>query len=62
MARAVSAGAEALRPVVDQFFGTRNGILRDPFGHRWIVATRTAEVGRVETLEPFEAIGRGRRD
>lgn len=36
--RAVAAGAEAIRPVTDEFFG-RHGKLRDPFGHVWSVVT-----------------------
>ncbi len=56
VARAVAEGAEVLRPVAEQFFGVRNGILRDPFGHRWIVATRTDEVDREETRARFEAM------
>jgi len=35
---AVSRGAEQLRPVSVQY-GARSGVIRDPFGHRWFVAT-----------------------
>jgi PhnB protein len=35
--RAVSAGAEVIMPVADQFWGDRYGQLRDPFGHKWSV-------------------------
>jgi len=35
---AVSRGAEQLRPVTVQY-GARSGVIRDPFGHRWFVAT-----------------------
>lgn len=38
-ARALAAGAVQLRGVADQFYGDRNGALRDPFGHVWIVST-----------------------
>ena len=44
--RAVAAGAEVLMPVADQFWGDRYGILRDPFGHRWSIASR------IEDLSP----------
>ena len=37
--RAVAAGATLLRPVVDQFYGDRSGMIADPFGHAWFVAT-----------------------
>lgn len=44
VARAVKAGATLTRPVADQFYGDRNGGLRDPFGHVWFVATHTEDV------------------
>ena len=34
-ARAIAAGAEAILPVQDMFWGARYGQLRDPFGVRW---------------------------
>ena len=36
--QAVAAGAEALMPLEDQFWGDRTGTLVDPFGHRWYVS------------------------
>jgi PhnB protein len=45
-ARAVGAGARVLLPVADQFWGDRYGILADPFGHRWSIASR------IEDLSP----------
>jgi PhnB protein len=52
-ARAVDAGAIAVRPVTDQFYGDRTGQFEDPFGHRWSVATR------IENLSPQEMAERG---
>jgi PhnB protein len=43
-ARAVKAGAKALRPVTNQFYGDRSGTLEDPFGHVWTVATHVEDV------------------
>jgi|KBSSwiStaDraftv2_1062776.scaffolds.fasta_scaffold23966_2 PhnB protein len=37
--RAVAAGATLARPVADQFYGDRTGVLIDPFGYSWVVAT-----------------------
>ena len=37
--RAVEAGATLERPVADQAYGERTGVLVDPFGHRWFIAT-----------------------
>ena len=42
--RALKAGAKALRPVEDQFYGDRSGQYEDPFGHRWSVATHVQDV------------------
>jgi uncharacterized glyoxalase superfamily protein PhnB len=42
--RAIDAGAEVLMPVQDCFWGDRYGILRDPFGHRWSLATRLEDL------------------
>jgi len=38
--KAVSIGAQPLMPLMDGFWGDRIGMLVDPFGHRWTVATR----------------------
>jgi uncharacterized glyoxalase superfamily protein PhnB/ketosteroid isomerase-like protein len=37
--RAVDAGAKPLIPLADAFWGDRYGIVEDPFGHRWSIAT-----------------------
>ena len=42
--RAAAEGGKILRPVQDQFYGDRNGFLRDPFGHLWGVATHVEDV------------------
>jgi PhnB protein len=42
--RAIRAGAKALRPVEDQFYGDRSGQFEDPFGHRWNIATHVEDV------------------
>src|SRR6516165_3704852 len=42
--RAVAAGATVLMPLEDCFWGDRYGILRDPFGHRWSIATRLEDL------------------
>jgi PhnB protein len=50
-ARAVGAGATALRPVADQFYGDRTGQFVDPFGHRWSVATHIEDLSPQEMAE-----------
>lgn len=42
--KAVSVGAQSLMPLMDGFWGDRIGMLVDPFGHRWTVATRKKEM------------------
>ena len=37
--QAVQAGAQVVFPLADQFWGDRYGIVQDPFGHRWAVAS-----------------------
>ena len=41
---AVAAGATAVRPVENQFYGDRTGQFEDPFGHRWSVASHVEDV------------------
>lgn len=57
-AAALEAGATAVRPVEDHFYGDRSGQFLDPWGHRWNVATHIADVDR-EELErgAMEAMG-----
>jgi PhnB protein len=42
--RAIAAGAKEFLPVKDQFYGDRNGTLKDPFGHQWTIATHIEDV------------------
>lgn len=44
MELAAKEGAKILRPVQDQFYGDRNGFIRDPFGHLWGIATHVEDV------------------
>jgi PhnB protein len=42
--RAVKAGAQVEMPVMDQFWGDRYGKLKDPFGHKWSIATHVKDL------------------
>lgn len=55
VARAVAAGATVLRPVADQFHGERGGLIADPFGYSWFVATPTEDVSMAEMQRRFTA-------
>jgi len=46
--RAVSAGAEILFPLADQFYGERGGRLRDPFGQQWMMSQHIEDVSHEE--------------
>lgn len=48
MATAVAAGAEVTMPLADMFWGDRYGQIRDPFGHRWSIATHLRELSPEE--------------
>ena len=57
-AQAIAAGARALRPVQDQFYGDRSGMLADPFGHVWTIATHLEDLSPEETMRRVaEAMG-----
>ena len=49
--RATQAGAKAMRPVEDKFYGDRTGSFEDPFGHQWHVATHVEDVPPEEMEE-----------
>ncbi len=42
--QAVKAGGSVVMPAADQFWGDRMGVIADPFGHRWTIATHVEEV------------------
>lgn len=42
--QAVAAGATPLSEPADQFHGDRTAAVRDPFGHKWILATHLRDV------------------
>jgi len=53
--RAVAAGAKVAMPLMDQFWGDRYGIVSDPFGHKWSIATHTKDMS-------FEEMQRAQED
>ncbi len=42
--RAVQAGAQVEMPLTDAFWGDRYGMVKDPFGVRWAIATHQEDV------------------
>lgn len=49
--RAIDAGAKEEMPVTDMFWGDRYGVVMDPFGHRWALATHVRDVSPEEIVE-----------
>jgi uncharacterized glyoxalase superfamily protein PhnB len=52
---AVDAGGQSIMPVSDMPWGDRYGILADPYGHSWAVATRVEEVSEEELYRRLAA-------
>ena len=46
--QAISAGAAAIMPVMDMFWGDRYGQIIDPYGHIWSVATHKQDLSQEE--------------
>jgi PhnB protein len=56
VARAVELGATIDRPTADQFYGDRVGVISDPFGHAWSIATHIEDVSDEEMERRMAAI------
>jgi PhnB protein len=52
--RAVKAGATVKMPVADMFWGDRYGVIVDPFGHNWSIATHQRDVSEAEMREAMK--------
>lgn len=49
--QAANAGAKVIMPPDDMFWGDRYGVVGDPFGHRWSLATHQRDVSEEELRE-----------
>ena len=45
---ATKAGAAVLMPLADMFWGDRYATVKDPFGHKWSIATRKRDLSPEE--------------
>ena len=54
--RAVKAGATLKMPVADMFWGDRYGVIVDPFGHSWSVATHQRDMTAEEIQEALTSV------
>ena len=53
--RAVGAGASVRMPLEDAFWGDRWGMVTDPFGHVWAIATRKKNLSLDEMKRAMDA-------
>jgi PhnB protein len=53
--KAVKAGATVAMPLADMFWGDRYGMLTDPFGHRWSIATHKKDLTRAQMAKAAKA-------
>ncbi|HEV8112901.1 MAG TPA: VOC family protein [Planctomycetota bacterium] len=53
--RAVQAGAKVKMPIADMFWGDRYGIVSDPFGHDWAIATHTKDLAPDQIMAAAKA-------
>jgi PhnB protein len=55
-ARAVAAGATMVREPADQFYGERSCLIRDPFGHEWMLGHEIEKISPEEMQRRFTAL------
>lgn len=55
--QALAAGATAKMPPADMFWGDRYGVLTDPFGHSWSIATHIRDVSPEEMQQAMGTMG-----
>ena len=62
-ARATRAGATPRMPVTEMFWGARYGLVQDPFGHMWSIATQVRDLTpeqiaeAMKTQKPMDGCG-----
>lgn len=54
-AHAEKAGCKVKMPVQEMFWGDRYGVLEDPYGHSWSVATHVKELSPEEMKKAMDA-------
>jgi uncharacterized glyoxalase superfamily protein PhnB len=54
--KAVAAGATAVMPPADQFWGDRYGQIEDPYGHVWALATHVRDMTPKEMKREMEKV------
>jgi PhnB protein len=54
--RALDAGATLEMAIADAFYGERSGVVRDPFGHRWLIGHSIEDVKPDEMQRRYTAM------
>lgn len=54
--QAVKAGATLEREPKDEFYGERSGVVRDPYGHRWMIGHHIEDVSTDEMQRRYDAL------
>jgi len=57
--RATEAGCNVIMPLQEMFWGDKYGLLKDPYGHQWSVATTIREVSPEELQQAIQSMGEG---
>jgi len=55
--RAVDAGCQVRMPLQDMFWGDRYGLVVDPYGHQWSIATHQRQVSVEEMQQAVNEMG-----
>jgi uncharacterized glyoxalase superfamily protein PhnB len=55
MRQAIEAGATTVRQAADHSYGERSGMVRDPFGHEWLLGQQIESVTPEEMQNRFTA-------
>ncbi len=54
--KALAAGGKEIRPLTTQFYGDRSGVLVDPFGIQWTIASHVEDVSLEEVQNRMKAM------
>ncbi len=55
VAQAVAQGATVLRSVKLEFHGHRTGLVVDPFGHSWFIASKKEDISSEEMQRRWDS-------
>ena len=59
VAAALAAGATLVRPIKDEFYGERGGMVRDAFGYDWLIGHTIEELTPEEMQRRYTALFEG---